>query len=88
VAKAVKDIKAGKIEYRVDDQGICHLAIGKIQFSESQIAENARTVLQTLVAAKPAASKGVYLMSAYLSSTMGPGIPLDTAEFVKVLSKD
>ena len=88
VAKAVKEIKAGKIEYRVDDQGICHMGIGKIQFSETQIVDNARMVLQTLVAVKPAAAKGTFLMSTYLSSTMGPGIPLDTAEFMKVLAKD
>jgi large subunit ribosomal protein L1 len=88
VAKAVKEIKAGKVEYRVDDQGICHLGIGKIQFSEAQIEENARAILQALVAAKPAASKGAYLVSSYLSSTMGPGIPLDTSEFMKVAAKE
>jgi len=88
VAKAVKEIKAGKVEYRVDEQGICHLGIGKLQFSEAQIEDNARMILTALVAAKPAASKGTYLMTAYLSSSMGPGIPLNTAEFVKVVSKD
>lgn len=88
VAKAVKEIKAGKVEYRVDDQAICHLGIGKIQFEENAILENARTVLQTLVAAKPAASKGIYLQSATLTSTMGPGFKLDTSEFMKVLAKE
>jgi len=88
VAKAVKEIKAGKVEYRVDDQAICHLGIGKLQFEEAQILENAQTVLRTLVSVKPSASKGIYLISATLSSTMGPGIPLDTAEFMKVAAKE
>ncbi len=88
VAKAVKEIKAGKVEYRVDDQGICHLGIGKIQFAESQIEENARVILQALVAANPSASTGTYLLSAHLSSAMGPGIPLDTVEFTKVSAKE
>ncbi|MGH7738620.1 MAG: 50S ribosomal protein L1, partial [bacterium] len=58
VGQAVKEIKAGKIEYRVDDQGICHAGIGKIQFSEAQIVENAQTLIRTLVAVKPASAKG------------------------------
>jgi large subunit ribosomal protein L1 len=88
VGKAVKEIKAGKIEYRVDDAGICHTGIGKLQFSEQQISENADTVIKALVAAKPAASKGVYLMSATLSSTMGPGLKLETAGYMKAIEKD
>jgi large subunit ribosomal protein L1 len=87
VGRAVKEIKAGKIEYRVDDQGICHTGIGKIQFSESQIAENAQTLLRTLVSVKPASAKGNYLVSAYLTSSMGPGIKVDTSEYTKTLSK-
>jgi large subunit ribosomal protein L1 len=88
VGKAVKEIKAGKIEYRVDDAAICHAGIGKLRFSEPQIVENAETLLKTLVAAKPAASKGVYLLSAFLTSTMGPGLKLDTAPYVKAMSKE
>jgi large subunit ribosomal protein L1 len=88
VGRAVKEIKAGKIEYRVDDAGICHAGIGKIRFSEQQIVENAETLIKTLVAAKPAASKGTYILSTTLTSTMGPGIKLDTAPYLKVLSKD
>ena len=88
VAKAVRDIKAGKIEYRVDDQAICHAGIGKIQFQENQIFENAQALIRTLVSAKPASAKGTYLVSAHLSSSMGPGIKLDTAEYMKSASKD
>ncbi len=88
VGRAVKEIKAGKIEYRVDDQGICHAGIGKIKFEENQIKENADMLFRTLVAAKPAASKGTYLVSAYLSSSMGPGIKVDPSEFMKQASKN
>jgi large subunit ribosomal protein L1 len=88
VGKAVKEIKAGKIEYRVDDAGICHLGIGKLRFTEQQIVENAEMIFKTLVAVKPAASKGVYLMSAFLTSTMGPGLKLDTSPYMKALMKD
>ena len=88
VAKAVKDIKAGKIEYRVDDQGICHAGIGKIKFQENQILENAQTLIRTLVSVKPASAKGTYLVSAHLSSSMGPGIKLETAEYLKTASKE
>lgn len=88
VGKAVKEIKAGKIEYRVDDAGICHAGVGKIRFSEQQIVENAETLLKTLVSVKPAASKGVYILSAFLTSTMGPGLKLDTAPYLKALMKE
>jgi large subunit ribosomal protein L1 len=88
VAKAVKEIKAGKIEYRVDDAGICHSGIGKIRFSEQQILENAEMLIKTLVSVKPAASKGVYLLSAFLTSTMGPGLKLDVAPYVKAAAKE
>ncbi len=85
VARAVKEIKAGKIEYRVDDQGICHTGIGKIQFTESQIQGNADTLIKTLVSVKPASAKGTYLISAHLSSSMGPGIKLDTTEYTRTV---
>jgi large subunit ribosomal protein L1 len=87
VAQAVKEIKAGKIEYRVDDQGICHAGIGKIKFDENQIVDNAQTLIKTLVAVKPASSKGTYLISAHLTSSMGPGIKVDTTEFTKSTAK-
>ncbi len=88
VARAVKEIKAGKIEYRVDDQGICHTGIGKIQFNESQIQGNADTLIKTLVSVKPASAKGNYLLSAYITSSMGPGIKLDTTEYTKTTAKN
>jgi len=87
VGQAVKEIKAGKIEYRVDDQGICHSGIGKLQFNEAQIVENAKTLIKTLVSVKPASAKGTYLVSAHLTSSMGPGIKLETAEFTKTAAK-
>jgi large subunit ribosomal protein L1 len=87
VGQAVKEIKAGKIEYRVDDQGICHAGIGKVQFSPEQIIENAKSLIKTLVSVKPASAKGTYLISAHLTSSMGPGIKVDTTEFTKTLAK-
>jgi large subunit ribosomal protein L1 len=87
VGQAVKEIKAGKIEYRVDDQGICHAGVGKIKFDETQIVENAKSLIKTLVSVKPASSKGTYLISAHLTSSMGPGIKLDTTEFTKTVAK-
>ncbi len=80
VAKAVRDLMAGKIEYRVDKAGVIGAAIGKTSFKESQILENAKSFLATIVRAKPAASKGTYLKSVTLSSTMGPGVRLDPNE--------
>jgi len=82
VAKAVRDLKAGKIEYRVDKAGIIGAAIGKVSFGENQILENAQSFLSTIVRAKPAAAKGTYLKSATLSSTMGPGVKLDPNEIL------
>jgi large subunit ribosomal protein L1 len=81
VAKAVKEIKAGKIEFRVDKTGNVHVPIGKVSFSGDQLAENLSAFLDTIVKAKPSASKGTYLRSATVSSTMGPGIKLDTAVY-------
>lgn len=81
VAKAVKEIKAGKIEFRVDKTGNVHAPIGKVSFSGAQLAENLQAFLETIVKAKPSAAKGTYLRSASISATMGPGIKLDTAEF-------
>ncbi|HEU4436970.1 MAG TPA: 50S ribosomal protein L1 [candidate division Zixibacteria bacterium] len=82
VAKAVKDLKAGKIEYRVDKAGVIGAAIGKVSFAENQILENAQSFLATIVRAKPSAAKGTYLKSATLSSTMGPGVKLDPNEIL------
>ena len=81
VAKAVKEVKAGKIEFRVDKTGNLHAPIGKKAFSVDQLAENLRAFLDAVVRAKPSASKGHYIKSATISSTMGPGARIDTAEY-------
>jgi large subunit ribosomal protein L1 len=81
VAKAVREIKAGKIEFRVDKTGNVHAPVGKINFSEQQLAENLQAFMDTILRAKPAAAKGQYIRSATVSSTMGPGVRLDTAVY-------
>lgn len=81
VARAVREIKAGKIEFRVDKTGNVHAPIGKASFGEPQLLENLQAFLDTIVRAKPSAAKGTYLRSATLSSTMGPGVRLDTAGY-------
>jgi large subunit ribosomal protein L1 len=80
VAQAIKEIKAGKVEFRVDKAGIIHSPIGKISFDAAKLADNAHAVLSAVVKAKPAASKGKYVKKVTLTSTMGPGIPIDQAE--------
>jgi large subunit ribosomal protein L1 len=80
VAKAIKETKAGKVEFRVDKAGIVHCPIGKIQFDAVKLAENAHAVIGAVVKAKPAAAKGKYVKKITLTSTMGPGITIDLAE--------
>jgi large subunit ribosomal protein L1 len=77
VAPAMKQIKAGKIEYRVDKNANIHVPVGKVSFSSDQIAENALSVIESIMRAKPASAKGTYLRSVSMSSTMGPGLRLD-----------
>ncbi|HEX9166802.1 MAG TPA: 50S ribosomal protein L1 [Gemmatimonadales bacterium] len=81
VARAVREIKAGKIEFRVDKTGNVHAPIGKVSFSASQLRDNLAAFLDTIVKAKPSAAKGTYLRSATISSTMGPGVRLDTSSY-------
>jgi large subunit ribosomal protein L1 len=81
VAKAVREIKAGKIEFRVDKTGNVHAPIGKINFSAQQLAENLQAFMETIVRARPAAAKGHYIQSATVSSTMGPGVRLEMAVY-------
>jgi large subunit ribosomal protein L1 len=83
VAKAVSDVKAGKIDFKVDKTGIVHAAIGKASFEAEKIAGNARELLTTLVKLKPQAAKGVYIKSIYMSSTMSPGVEVDTKRFTE-----
>jgi len=77
IGKAVKDVKMGKIDFKVDKYGIIHTSIGKVSFTAEKIAENAREFIQTIIKLKPSAAKGTYIKSIYLSSTMSPGIKLD-----------
>ncbi|WP_347374330.1 50S ribosomal protein L1 [Aequorivita sp. Q41] len=83
VAKAVSDVKAGKIDFKVDKTGIVHAAIGKASFDADKIAGNARELLTTLVKLKPQASKGIYIKSIFMSSTMSPGVEVDTKRFTE-----
>jgi large subunit ribosomal protein L1 len=78
IAKAVEETKAGKVEYRTDKTALVHMPVGKISFSSDKLVDNATVALTAVIKAKPAAAKGKYLKAAYLSSTMGPGIALDT----------
>ena len=82
VTKAVNDIKAGKIEYRLDKTNIVHVPIGKASFSEEQLADNFQTLIDALNKARPAAVKGQYLKSVTLTSTMGPGVKINPAKLV------
>ncbi|MBQ6233679.1 MAG: 50S ribosomal protein L1 [Clostridia bacterium] len=81
VAKAVHDIKAGKVEYRVDKTSICHCPIGKASFTNEQLTENLRVLMEAIIKAKPATAKGTYVRSLYMSSTMGPSIRLNSLKF-------
>ncbi|HET9529231.1 MAG TPA: 50S ribosomal protein L1 [Blastocatellia bacterium] len=81
VGRAVRETKAGKVEFRVDKTGVIHAPVGKVSFDKERLIENARTLIDAVVRAKPAAAKGKYVKNATLSSTMGPGIKLNTAEF-------
>jgi large subunit ribosomal protein L1 len=77
VGKAVKEIKAGKVEFRVDKTAIVHAPVGKVSFGVEKLLENARTLIDSVIKAKPAAAKGRYVRSIALSSTMGPGVRVD-----------
>ena len=81
VTKAVNDIKAGKIEYRLDKTNIIHVPVGKASFTEEQLADNFHTLMAAIIKAKPSAAKGQYLRSVTMTSTMGPGIKLNPAQF-------
>ncbi len=81
VTKAVNDIKAGKIEYRLDKTNIIHVPVGKVSFTEEQLSENFETIMGAIMKAKPAAAKGQYLKSITVASTMGPGVRVNTAKF-------
>jgi large subunit ribosomal protein L1 len=84
VAKAIKEIRAGKVEYRVEKAGIVHVPVGKASFDEEKLIGNAKAVLESVLKAKPSTSKGKYLKSATVSTTMGPGIKMDLAVIEKL----
>jgi len=77
VTKAVTELKAGKVEFRVDKTGIIHCAVGKVSFDPEKLADNARALISSVVRAKPASAKGRYVKNIVISSTMGPGVPVD-----------
>ena len=81
LTKAIADIKAGKVEYRVDKTAIIHCPVGKASFDDEKLGENLRVLMEAIIKAKPAAAKGTYIRSAVLSSTMGPGIKLNALKF-------
>jgi large subunit ribosomal protein L1 len=81
VTKAVREVKAGKIEFRVDKTGTLHAPIGKVSFGAEHLAENLQAFMDAVVKAKPAAAKGTYVQSVFISSTMGPGVPVDPAVY-------
>lgn len=87
ITKAVKEIKAGKIEYRVDKTGIVHLSVGKVSFSEDELVENFKVIMDALVRERPSSAKGKYLKSVVLSSTMGPGIMVNTADIISLIGR-
>ncbi len=80
VTKAVKDVKAGKVEYRLDKQNIVHVRIGKVSFGADRLLTNLTTVMDAIIKAKPAAAKGTYLKSVYLATTMGPSVKVNYSE--------
>jgi large subunit ribosomal protein L1 len=81
IAKAVQEVKAGKVEFRVDKTGVIHAPVGKVSFEKDKLFENANTLIQAVLKAKPSAAKGKYVRSVTICSTMGPGVPLDVTPF-------
>ena len=86
IGKAVKEFKAGKVEFRADKQGIVHVPIGKASFSVESLGQNLGALVDAINKAKPAAAKGTYVKSVYVTSTMGPGIKIDTTRVNEVIS--
>ena len=84
ISKAVREIKAGKVEFRVDKTGIVHAPVGKISFAPETLIENTHALVESVIKAKPSAAKGKYLRSVTMSSTMGPGIQIDTTHVIDV----
>ena len=85
IARAISDIRKGRVEYKVEKAGILHVRVGKVSFDADKLRENAMAIVESVIKAKPASSKGRYLKSVTLSSTMGPGVPLDITTLSKTL---
>ncbi len=83
IAKAVREVKAGKVEFRVDKTAIIHTPVGKVSFTNEKLVDNARTLINAIVKAKPAAAKGKYIRSLYVCSTMGPSVKIDPTTLEK-----
>ena len=81
ITKAVNDVKAGKIEYRLDKSNIIHCPIGKVSFGQEKLEENLKVIMEAIIKAKPSAAKGQYIKSCSIASTMGPGIKVNAAKF-------
>jgi large subunit ribosomal protein L1 len=81
ITQAVKEVKAGKVEFRVDKTGVIHVPVGKVSFATNALLENASSLIQAVIRAKPAAAKGKYVKSVTICSTMGPGIHLDVTSY-------
>ncbi len=88
VADAVREAKAGKVEYRVDKAGVVHCRVGQVSFDAEKLAQNTHTLIQELIAKKPSTAKGIYLKSITVSSTMGPGIRVDTSSVTTATEED
>jgi len=82
IGKAVSDVKKGKIDFKVEKNGIIHVSVAKVSFDAVKIAENAQELIQTIIKLKPSATKGTYVKSVYMSSTMGVGVEIDTNSLV------
>ena len=82
VTKAIADIKAGKIEYRLDKTNIVHVTVGKVSFTEEMLADNFKAIMDAIIKAKPSALKGQYIKNITLTSTMGPGVKVDTTKYL------
>ena len=87
VGRAVREVKAGKVEFRVDKAGNIHTPVGKRSFNEQQLRDNAMALIEAIVRAKPSASKGIYLRSLTVSSTMSPGVPIDAVAVANLFKK-
>jgi large subunit ribosomal protein L1 len=88
VARAIREIRQGKVEYRVEKAGIVHVLVGKVSFDATKLYDNAVTILESIMKAKPASAKGTYMKTVTVSSTMGPGIRIDAASIGKQVSSE